>query len=130
MRKHIVEHRWVRRPSVSLASPKVTEHKMRAEGHCRMCLRPASVRPITRLTRHHIVPESWFLRQPPHLREIRNAHANIVPLCRPCHDLVDNRDEEERIIARRMLRRTFSQSEIAFAVQVRGIDWLNETYPA
>lgn len=100
---------------------------MRAEGHCRMCLRPASVRP---LTRHHIIPESWFLRQPYHLRVIRNAHANICPLCRPCHDLVDNRDEDERMSARRELRRSFSQSEIAFAIQVRGIDWLNETYPA
>lgn len=126
IQKLITEHRWARRPSISLMSPKATEHKMRAEGHCRMCLRPASVRP---LTRHHIIPESWFLRQPMHLRVVRNAHANIVPLCRPCHDLVDNRDADEKKTARRGLRRSFSQSEIAFAVQVRGLDWLNATYP-
>lgn len=127
MARHLItEHRWARRPSVSLMSPRATEHKMRSEGHCRMCLRPASVR---HLTRHHIVPEAWFLRQPLHLRLIRNAHANIVPLCRLCHDLVDNRDADEREDARRMLRRTFSQSEIAFAVQVRGLKWLNDTYP-
>lgn len=125
-RQLITEHRWARRPSVSLQSTKATEHKMRAEGHCRMCLRPASVRP---LTRHHIIPESWFLRQPHHLRVIRNAHANVIPLCRPCHDLVDNRETDERENARRMLRRSFSQSEIAFIIQVRGLDWLNDAYP-
>lgn len=122
----VIEHRWARRPSISLADPRVTEHKMRAEGHCRMCLRPASVRP---LTRHHLVPEAWFLRQPLAMRLIRNAHANIVPLCRPCHDLVDNRSNLVREEARMHLRRSFSQSEIAFAIQVRGQHWLDREYP-
>lgn len=122
----ITEHRWARRPSISLMSTKATEHKMRAEGHCRMCQRPASVRP---LTRHHVIPESWFLRQPMKLRVIRNAHANIVPICRPCHDLVDNREQHEREDARRMLRRSFSQAEIAFSIQVRGQKWFDHEYP-
>jgi len=99
---------------------------MRAEGHCRMCLRPAFVRP---LTRHHLVAESWFLKQPVHLRMVRNAHANIVPLCRACHDLIDSRESDVRYRERKMLRKRLSQSEIAFIIQVRGIKWLNQTYP-
>lgn len=122
----VIEHRWARKPSISLVDPRVTEHKMRAEGHCRMCLRPARVRP---LTRHHLVPEAWFLRQSLKMRLIRNAHANIVPLCRACHDLVDNREESLREEARRHLRRSLSQSEITFAIQVRGQEWLDFHYP-
>lgn len=121
------EHRFVRVPDRTLISPKATNHKMVAEGHCRMCLRPSSVR---RLTKHHIVPVSWFLRQPLPLRMIRNAHANVTPLCRTCHDRVDNREEDERMEARRELRRSFSQQEIAFAIAIRGKDWLDETYPS
>lgn len=121
-----VEHRPVRLPPRALISPKITNHKIDAEGHCRMCLRPNWIR---ELTRHHIVPVSWFLRQPLPLRMIRNAHANIIPLCRPCHDIVDNREEIDRVQARRYLRRCLSQQEITFAIQVRGKEWLDEQYP-
>lgn len=121
-----VEHRPVNIPHRSLISPKITNHKMQAEGHCRMCLRPARVR---ELTKHHIVPVSWLLRQPLPLRMIRNAHANIIPLCRPCHDIVDNRDEDDRMRARRYLRRCLSQQEITFAIQIRGKQWLDAQYP-
>lgn len=69
------------------------------------------------------------MRQPEHLRIIRNAHANIIPLCRPCHDLVDNREHDERRQARRHLRRSLSQAEISFIIQVRGMNWLNHHYP-
>lgn len=126
MKKVTIEHRKVRVPAPSLSSPRMTGHKMRAEGHCRMCLRPDRVRP---LTKHHLVPESWFIKQPFKLRMIRNAHANVIPLCRPCHDMVDSRDEDERLDARRLLRRCLGQSEIAFMIQVRGIDWVNWHYP-
>lgn len=125
-RKLSIKHRPIRIPSKALVSPKTTEHKMRAEAHCRMCQRPHSVR---HLTRHHLVPVSWFLRQPWPLRLIRNAHANIVPLCREDHDRVDSRDLEEREEARRHLRRCLSQAEIAFVIQVKGIRWLNQHYP-
>lgn len=121
-----IEHRPISLPSRTLISPKMTGHKILSEGHCRMCGRPARVRP---LTRHHLVPVSWFLRQPWPLRMVRNAHANVLPLCRPCHDLVDNREEAERASARKELRRCLSQAEITFCISVRGKEWLDEHYP-
>jgi hypothetical protein len=125
MKKLVIEHRQVRLPSGSLTSPKYTSMKME-NSHCRMCGRPSSVRP---LTRHHLVPESWFLRQPLKLRVIRNAHANIIPLCRPDHDRIDSRDEDERWEARTHLRRCLTTDELAFAIQVRGQTWLEIEYP-
>ena len=97
--------------------------KVRAEGHCRMCLRSMEVRP---LTRHHLIPQRWFLRQRHDRRwaSWRNLSANIIPLCRPCHD-----DVEHDLGARRMLRRVLTQEEIAFAVSVLGPEWLNRRYP-
>lgn len=95
------------------------------EGHCRMCLRHRKIRP---LTRHHLVPLEWFNHQKMEVRQIRNANANIIPLCRPCHDLVDSQLEEVRTPARRELRRSLWQPEIAFAIRLRGADWLQETY--
>jgi HNH endonuclease len=126
MKKLVVNHRPFRMPTDSLASPRTTEHKMLSEGHCRMCQRPHAVRP---LTRHHLIPVAWFLRQPMKLRLVRNAHANIVPLCREDHDRVDSRFNDVRIEARRHLRRCLSQAEIAFCIQVVGLEWLNENYP-
>lgn len=125
MKKTTIEHRPVRLPSLALASTKWTHTKME-HSVCRMCLRDHRVRP---LTRHHLVPESWFLRQPLALRLVRNAHANIIPLCRPCHDLVDSREEREREMARKHLRRSLTQQEVAFAIQVRGLPWLGRAYP-
>jgi hypothetical protein len=83
----------------------------------------------SRLTRHHLVPEHWFLRQPLALRQIRNAHANIIPLCRPHHDLVESKQPVVRLEARRLLRQTLTQDEIVFAIQVRGRAWLDMEYP-
>jgi HNH endonuclease. len=122
----MIEHRQFVLPSKSLVSSTLTAIKIGTDPICRMCLRPGRVRQITR---HHLVPDSWFRRQPDSLRTIRNAHANIVPLCRPCHDRVDSRDLEERAEARRHLRRSLAQQEIAFAIQVRGREWLDENYP-
>jgi 5-methylcytosine-specific restriction endonuclease McrA len=118
-----IEHRPVRLPDASLTSPKLTPRKMSAEGRCRKCGKEGH------LTRHHLVPESWFLGQPMVLRQIRNAHANIVPLCRPCHDEVDSKFPLVREGARRMLRSTFSQQEIAFVIAIRSRRWLEENYP-
>ena len=95
------------------------------EGICRMCLRPRYVRA---LTRHHLVPVAWF-RKHPHLWAYTSATANLVPLCRPCHDMVDNRRKADRRDARRLLRRSLSQQEIAFAIAVVGKEWLDREYP-
>ena len=120
-----VAHRSVELPSATLSSTQAAARKF-GEPICRMCLRPRSVRPITR---HHLVPVAWFRGQPLPLRQIRNAHANLVPLCRPCHDLVHDRDEVEREMSRRHLRRSLTQQEVAFAIQVRGRSWLDHHYP-
>lgn len=93
-----------------------------------MCGREKRIRPITR---HHLVPQSWFdeLAEDDPRRSLRNATANLVPLCRPCHDLVDHRDRVVRAEARRLLRRSLVQAEIAFAIHLRGRAWLAEHYP-
>jgi 5-methylcytosine-specific restriction endonuclease McrA len=119
-----IEHRPVRLPDESLSSTKPTALKLSTEGRCRLC---GLERP---LTRHHLVPESWFLSQPAQLRAIRNAHANIVPLCRPCHDDVDRRHPVARERSRRKLRATLSQQEIAFIIAVRDRAWLELAYPS
>jgi 5-methylcytosine-specific restriction endonuclease McrA len=101
------------------------ELKMRTEKVCRMCLRPASIRP---LTRHHLVPLRWFVRHP-YWRIHRNATANILPLCRDCHDRVESSDRATREEARRHLRRSMTQQEVAYAVAVIGLVWLDQHYP-
>ena len=58
--------------------------KVEEEGRCRLCLRDQRIRP---LTRHHVVPKRWF-RSRGLPNSLRDADANIVPLCRPCHDLI------------------------------------------
>ena len=104
---------------------------------CRMCDRPADVRP---LTRHHIVPQWWFRDQaararsrglePPHWPTKANVYANIVRLCRPCHDLIDHGPRHERLRYRRMLRALLHPEELAFARRTRGQAWLDEEYPS
>lgn len=96
--------------------------KVHEEGRCRMCLRPPSVRA---LTRHHLVPLSFF-RDRPDVAPIRHSDANIVGLCEPCHRLVELRDDHARIELRRLL----GTSEIAFVLQVAGKWFLQVRYPA
>lgn len=79
--------------------------KFRAEGRCRLCQRLGSVR---QLTRHRIVPGAFGGAYVP---------ANVVPLCRPCHDEVDNRNLRDRLRARRMLRAVLWPVEIAHATR-------------
>lgn len=95
--------------------------KLEEEGRCRLCLRPSRVR---RLTRHHLVPQRWFaLRGSPII--LRDCDANIVPLCRPCHDWIEI-DEE----GRRMLRNVLGSAEAGFAVRLLGLAWFDERYPS
>jgi HNH endonuclease len=95
--------------------------KVHEEGRCRMCLRPPSVRP---LTRHHVVPLSFFKRRP-ELAPLRHADANIVGLCEPCHRQVEKRDDHARVELRRLLWST----EVAFVLQVAGPWFLEARYP-
>lgn len=103
--------------------------KLHEEGRCRMCQRSSSVR---RLTRHHLVPQSWFNRRIFVVASVRvdryllrDCDANIVPLCQPCHVEVENEES-----GRAMLRRLLGGQEAGFAVQFRGQDWFDRIYPA
>lgn len=96
--------------------------KVEREGHCRMCRRSSRVR---QLTRHHMIPQEWWRARGEEIAALRNAAANIVPLCRVCHDEVEA-DEKSR----RMLRRALTQTEIAFVIDVVGRVWLEEQYPS
>jgi hypothetical protein len=96
--------------------------KVDREGHCRMCRRPSRVR---QLTRHHLIPQEWWRQRGEDIAPLRNAAANIVPLCRPCHDEV-----ETDVESRRMLRRVLTQTEVAFVIDVIGRAWMDERYPA
>jgi hypothetical protein len=96
--------------------------KCREEGACRMCRRPDKIRP---LTRHHLVPLSWF-RARPRFAPLRNADANIVPLCEPCHKQVERRSPPH---ARIELRRLLYPVEVAFVLQTAGRPWLDWRYP-
>lgn len=98
--------------------------KMKAEGRCRLCLPTADPAP---LTKHHLVPETWFRlrrKKNPALYAVRNSAANIIPLCRRCHDRVESSE-----VARRALRELLAQDEVAFAIQSIGRLWLETTYP-
>lgn len=90
--------------------------KFKAEGRCRLCLRPRAVRA---LTRHRVIPG-----------RIRGPYtpANCVPLCRPCHEMVDHWDPSIREPARRMLRACLWPSEIGYALG-RSAYWFNRWYP-
>lgn len=100
--------------------------KCRLEGRCRMCGRDAEIR---QLTQHHVVPLEWWRDIDQPYRSRRNVNANIVPLCRPCHDEVESRDDSVRLPARSMLRHTMSQQEIAFAIACVSLHWLDANYP-
>lgn len=110
--------------------------KVQREGQCRMCERSYDVR---RPTEHHLIPKRMFARPgqtwqgpdgtaPLPVRH-RNAPANVVPLCRLCHDRIDNRKASDRQHARRELRARLSQAEVAFVIRLAGRAWLDRHYP-
>ncbi len=109
--------------------------KCEAEGRCRIC--GITGKP---LTRHHLVPQHWFVRR----RRVnftpkpfsRNDSRNIVPLCSYCHQRVEGdrgldraTKERRKLDARLSLRRSLSASEVNFIVLARGRDWLDHHYP-
>lgn len=97
--------------------------KFRAEGRCRLCQRPSYVR---KLTRHRVVPGRFHGTYTPN---------NCVPLCRPCHELVDHWDPSLRLPARRMLRALLWPVEHAYATShlrfrfVQGVSAFDTMYP-
>jgi hypothetical protein len=107
--------------------------KVAEEGRCRMCLRPSSVR---QLTRHHVVKQAWWRRNefllswPSGHRErvprhvVRDCDAAVVPLCVPCHVAVESEES-----ARRLLRKVLGAAEVAYAVSLRGREWFDIRYP-
>lgn len=97
--------------------------KVCSEGCCRLC------RSGENLTRHHLVPQAWFVQRKLELKVLRNANANIVPLCRACHEVLDGREPVPRLQKRSTLRERLYSNEVAFILQVRGKDWLNHHYP-
>jgi hypothetical protein len=103
--------------------------KMDREGRCRMCLEPRRKAGVRMLTRHHLVPRSWFAINfgdplPYKAVRVRDCDANMIPLCVRCHDAV-----ETDSMARAMLRKVLGQNEVAFGIQLRGKDWFDRRYP-
>lgn len=99
------------------------QSKLAEEGRCRMCRTPRKRRGVRQLTRHHLVPQRW----PGWARlgfKLRDADANIIPLCGNCHRAVE-RDEW----ARRMLRKVLGSCEVAFARKTMGETAFDEMYP-
>ena len=98
--------------------------KVLMERKCRICPTKDD------MTRHHLVPLSWFFSEEgAHLRNIRNANANIVPLCEECHRIIDGvRDPVGRLQKRAALRERLGANEVAFILQVRGQAWFDKEY--
>lgn len=98
--------------------------KISQEKKCRIC--PSK----QNLTRHHLVPQSWFIGRPDEIKAIRNANANIVPLCESCHRIVDSvRDPVGKLKKRAILREALGTNEFAFIIQLTSRQWLDEHYP-
>lgn len=100
--------------------------KLAEEARCRMCLTPRRRRGVRRLTRHHIVPQRWhgWAQFEFDRFRLRDADANIVPLCDRCH-----RDIERDEWARRMLRKVLGAAEVAFGMQMMGRAAFDRMYP-
>jgi hypothetical protein len=112
--------------------------KVNEEGICRMCREPGEWRPghlVRKMSRHHLVPQSWFevhkavcIRSGfPMLSRVRDCDANIIPICTHCHADVESPHDDG---ARRMLRKVLAKEEAAFAIAVRGQQWFDARYPA
>lgn len=113
------------RISPSLANNRMSgREKVLLERACRVCMTRHD------LTRHHLVPHAWFLARRQELRSLRNANANIVPLCASCHRIVDGvRDPVGRLQKRAALRAALGANETAFILHIRGRAWLDANYP-
>lgn len=123
-----IERHW-RRKHRRKASGVGAARKVQQEGRCRLCKTTEAERRRDRtetrpsrykLTKHHLVPVSLGGT---------NAIANIVPLCRACHDLIDKMPLWKRIPKRAELRLLLHPDEIAHVVSRLGRDWFDWHYP-
>lgn len=128
--KNIYEAPAVKQPVYPRVNPTLANNvtsgrqKLAWERQCRIC------RHEHQLTRHHLIPHSWFLRRRMEIKVLRNANANIVPLCEQCHRVVDSgRDPVSRLQKRSSLRGALYPNEIAFILQVMGQAWFDREYP-
>ncbi len=90
--------------------------KMKAEGQCRLCWRKDRGSGGRELTKHRLVPGR-------HGGEY--VIANVIPLCRRCHDDVEAEDAS----ARKMLRPKLWPMEVAHAKKRLGEQWFELMYP-
>lgn len=90
--------------------------KMKVEGQCRLCGRLDRGKGARELSRHRLVPGR-------HGGEY--IVANVIPLCRRCHDDVEAQDP----VARRMLRPKLWPMEVAHALKRLGEQWFDLMYP-
>jgi HNH endonuclease len=90
--------------------------KMKAEGQCRLCGRLNKGNGARELTRHRLVPGRLGGEY---------VVANVIPLCRRCHDDVEAQDP----IARRMLRPKLWPMEVSHAIKRVSEEWLELIYP-
>lgn len=58
---------------------------------------------------------------------LRDCDANLVPLCRPCHDWVESPKDDS---GRKMLRKLLGSAEAGFAIRLLGEGWFERRYPA
>jgi hypothetical protein len=108
-----------------------SHYKIKFERKCRMCGRPdiprgwrygQFARPgARRLTRHHLVPSS---------KGGDSRNHNIVPLCRPCHNLIDCLRLKDQLPYRAMLRRLLHPGEVNYIRSKMGVSFLEKYYPS
>lgn len=92
------ERRYKRKVAGAKRWQQIQEAK---QGPCRCCRAPAPSE------LHHLVPRS---------QGGSDTEANLVPLCRGCHQLVEARDHQ----AGAVLARSLTDSEYAYAVDMYG----------
>lgn len=90
--------------------------KMKAEGQCRLCGRLNRGSGARELTKHRLVPGRFGGEY---------IVANVIPLCRRCHDDVEAQDP----VARRMLRPKLWPLEVAHAIKKLSQEWFDLMYP-
>ena len=90
--------------------------KMKAESQCRLCGRLNRGSGGRELTKHRLVPGR-------HGGEY--IVANVIPLCRRCHDEVEAQDP----LSRRMLRPKLWPMEVAHAIKKINQEWFDHMYP-
>ena len=90
--------------------------KIRVEAQCRLCGRFNRGSGARELTKHRLVPGRFGGEY---------IVANVIPLCRRCHDDVEAQDA----VARRMLRPKLWPLEVSHAIKKISEEWYEYMYP-